>query len=71
MASKPISTDRPSTAAIIAAVLLPPLGIYLMRGLTPPFWIGVALTCLGIVPGMIYALLVILANRDVETLTAS
>lgn len=46
--------------AIIAAILLPPLGLYLDRGLTPAFWIAVALTCLGFVPGLIYTLVMLL-----------
>jgi uncharacterized membrane protein YqaE (UPF0057 family) len=46
--------------AIIAAILLPPLGLFLDRGLGPSFWICVALTCLGFIPGMIYALVMIL-----------
>ncbi len=57
MASKVTSGGA---AAIIAAVLLPPLGLYLVHGLTPVFWIGVILTCLGIVPGIAYALFMVL-----------
>lgn len=46
--------------AIFTAILLPPLGIFLDRGVGQSFWICVALTCLGFVPGMIYALALIL-----------
>lgn len=49
--------------AIIAAVLLPPLGLFLDRGITPAFWIAVVLTCLGYVPGVIYALVMILRPK--------
>jgi len=49
--------------AIIAAILLPPLGLFLDRGITPAFWIAVVLTCLGYVPGVIYALVMILRPR--------
>ena len=42
--------------AIVAAILLPPLGVFLDRGITPAFWITVALTCLGFVPGVLFAL---------------
>ena len=45
---------------IVAAVLLPPLGIFLARGLGADFWIGTALTLLGWLPGMIFALVAIL-----------
>jgi uncharacterized membrane protein YqaE (UPF0057 family) len=53
--------------AIIAAILLPPLGVFLDRGITPAFWISVALTCLGFVPGVIYALVIILMPRTATT----
>ncbi|UAK24468.1 YqaE/Pmp3 family membrane protein [Sphingomonas nostoxanthinifaciens] len=46
--------------AIVAAILLPPLGIFLVRGLGTEFWIGVVLTLLGWVPGVIFALVAIL-----------
>lgn len=42
--------------AVVAAVLLPPLGIFLDRGLGAPFWIACLLTLLAFVPGMLYAL---------------
>jgi uncharacterized membrane protein YqaE (UPF0057 family) len=46
--------------AIIAAILLPPLGIFLVRGLGPEFWIGTALTLLFWLPGVAFALYAIL-----------
>ena len=52
--------ERASPAAIIAAILLPPLGIFLARGLGPAFWIGTVLTILFWVPGILFALIVIL-----------
>ena len=48
-----------SPAAIIAAILLPPLGIYLARGIGPAFWIGTVLTILFWVPGILFALAMI------------
>jgi uncharacterized membrane protein YqaE (UPF0057 family) len=47
-------------AAIIAAILLPPLGVFLARGLGPSFWIAALLTCMGFVPGVAYALFTLL-----------
>ncbi|QTH20912.1 YqaE/Pmp3 family membrane protein [Rhizorhabdus wittichii] len=48
---------RPVTPwTVIAAILLPPLGVFLSRGLTPAFWLTVVLTVIGWVPGMIFAL---------------
>jgi uncharacterized membrane protein YqaE (UPF0057 family) len=46
--------------AILAAILLPPLGIFLVRGLGPEFWIGTALTLLFWIPGVAFALYAIL-----------
>lgn len=49
-------------AEIVAAILLPPLGVFLNRGLGSPFWISVALTIIAFVPGVIYALYLILID---------
>jgi len=49
--------------AIIASILLPPLGVFLDRGITPAFWITIILTCLGFVPGVLFALFTILRSK--------
>lgn len=49
-------------AEIVAAVLLPPLGVFLNRGMGAPFWISVVLTLIAFVPGMLYALYLILID---------
>ena len=51
---------RPGVAAIVAAVLLPPLGVFLARGLDRFFWIDVVLTVVGWVPGVVFALVLLL-----------
>ena len=51
---------RPGIGAVIAAVLLPPLGVFLGRGLGRDFWITVVLTLVGWVPGVIFALVALL-----------
>jgi uncharacterized membrane protein YqaE (UPF0057 family) len=48
---------------IIAALLLPPLAVFLDQGVSRNFWIDFALTCLGFVPGVIFALVVLIAKR--------
>lgn len=48
---------------IIAAVLLPPLGVFLARGLGGAFWINCLLTLLGYLPGVVHALWVVLSDR--------
>ena len=45
---------------IIAAILLPPLGVFLEVGLGKHFWINVLLTLLGYIPGIVHALYIIL-----------
>lgn len=43
----------------IAAILLPPLGVFLQVGFGKHFWINILLTILGFVPGVIHAVWVI------------
>ena len=47
-------------AHILAALLLPPLAVFLTQGLSRNFWIAIALTCLGFLPGIVFALYVVL-----------
>ncbi len=48
-------------AAIIFAILIPPVGVYLKEGaITTHFWIDLLLTFLFYLPGMIYALYIVL-----------
>lgn len=51
---------RASPGRIAAALLLPPLGVYLARGAGRDFLIGCALTVLGYVPGAAFALWTVL-----------
>jgi uncharacterized membrane protein YqaE (UPF0057 family) len=57
---------RPVTPwTVIAAILLPPLGIFLSRGLTPAFWLTVVLTLIGWVPGVIFALALLFVPEQI------
>lgn len=48
---------------VILAILLPPLAVYLYEGeINTKFWIALLLTILFWIPGVIYALIVILGN---------
>jgi uncharacterized membrane protein YqaE (UPF0057 family) len=47
---------------IIAALLLPPLAVFLEEGLSRSFWLDAVLTCLAFVPGIIFAFYVL--GRD-------
>ncbi|KPQ39736.1 MAG: YqaE/Pmp3 family membrane protein [Phormidium sp.] len=44
---------------LIAAILLPPLGVFLQVGLTGQFWINILLTLLGYIPGIVHAVWII------------
>lgn len=48
---------------IIAAIILPPLGVFFEVGLSKHFWISVLLTIFFWVPGVIHALYIILTRR--------
>jgi uncharacterized membrane protein YqaE (UPF0057 family) len=50
---------------LVAAILLPPLALFLTRGITPAFWLSIVLTLMGYVPGMIFALLAALFPRQI------
>ncbi|MGI4948227.1 MAG: YqaE/Pmp3 family membrane protein [Janthinobacterium lividum] len=43
-----------------AAVLAPPLALHLAAAMPRLFWIGTALTVLGFVPGIVFALVTVL-----------
>ncbi|XP_021773145.1 hydrophobic protein RCI2B-like [Chenopodium quinoa] len=45
---------------VIIAIILPPLGVFLKFGCQVEFWICLVLTLLGYLPGILYALYVIL-----------
>lgn len=47
---------------IIAAIILPPLGVFLQVGLGGHFWLNILLTLLGFIPGIVHALWVILSR---------
>jgi uncharacterized membrane protein YqaE (UPF0057 family) len=47
---------------IILAILLPPLGVFFEVGLGLHFWLNIVLTFCGYVPGIVHALIVILAK---------
>ncbi|RYY96610.1 MAG: YqaE/Pmp3 family membrane protein [Chitinophagaceae bacterium] len=49
---------------VIVAILLPPLGVYLHEGtINSRFWISLLLTLLFYLPGLIYALVIILGDN--------
>ncbi|HEY9676156.1 MAG TPA: YqaE/Pmp3 family membrane protein [Waterburya sp.] len=49
---------------IILGIFLPPLGVFLTVGVGPTLLINILLTVLGIVPGSIHALWVIVKHEE-------
>ena len=57
-------TDTDTLLLVILAILLPPLAVYLYEGeINNRFWISVILTLLAWVPGIVYALVLILGKH--------
>lgn len=48
---------------IIAAILLPPVGVFLQVGIGKHFWLNILLTILGYIPGIVHAIWVIAKNK--------
>ena len=51
---------------IIAAIILPPLGVFLQVGIGKQFWLNILLTILGYIPGIVHAVYII-ASRPQQT----
>ena len=51
---------RPSVLAIILAVILPPIGVWMVEGIGMIFLVSLILTCLAYVPGMVFSLVAVL-----------
>lgn len=51
---------------IIAAIFLPPLAAWLQVGISTHFWINLALTLLGGIPGILHALWLVFTGRSAE-----
>ncbi len=63
-AGKEPSTD--TLLLVILAILLPPLAVYLYEGeINNRFWISLLLTLLFWIPGVIYALILILGDGNI------
>ena len=56
-----------SAGLIIAALLLPPLAIFLVEGVTRNFWISFGLTCLGYLPGIAFTFYTLLKRPVAAT----
>lgn len=54
------ATDDNTILLVILAILLPPAAVAVYEGITTRFWISLLLTLLFFLPGLIYALIVVL-----------
>lgn len=48
----------------IVAVLIPPLGVFWKKGLGFQFFLSILLTIAGYIPGLLYALYVVVLTKD-------
>ena len=55
-----MATSSASLLQIIVAIIFPPVAVAMHSGISKEFWICLILTLLFFVPGMIYALFVIM-----------
>jgi uncharacterized membrane protein YqaE (UPF0057 family) len=61
MVARNADIGESKTAAIVFAILIPFVGVAIFQdGITKDFWITLLLTCFLIIPGIIYALSIIL-----------
>ncbi len=44
---------------IVAAIILPPLGVFMQVGIGKHFWINILLTLFGYIPGIVHAVWII------------
>ena len=61
-----LAVAKPSVLALVLAVLLPPVGVWIARGIGFSFWISLVLTLIGWVPGVVFSLVAILRPDLVE-----
>lgn len=59
---EPLSPGR-----VVAALLLPPLAVFLATGISPSFWLAVLLTCLGYLPGIFFAFFILLTKGRIRS----
>lgn len=50
---------QPSILAIVLSVLIPPVGVWMVRGIGPAFWVSLLLTIIGYVPGVVFSLVAV------------
>ena len=49
---------------IILAIFIPPVAAFLQVGISTHFWINIILSLLGVIPGVIHALWLVLTDKS-------
>jgi len=49
---------------IILAIFLPPVAVFLKKGIMPAFWINLLLTLIFFIPGLVHALWVVTKDKS-------
>lgn len=62
MAAALTANGRIRPLAVVASIFIPPLGVFLDRGIGKSFWLTCLLTLIAFVPGMILALYLTLVS---------
>ncbi|RYF84528.1 MAG: YqaE/Pmp3 family membrane protein [Chitinophagaceae bacterium] len=57
-----MKSPKATVLEIILAILLPPVAVAIHEGITWRFWVSILLWILGILPGIIFALLIVTDN---------
>lgn len=52
-------STQPSVLAIVLSVLIPPVGVWMVRGIGAAFWVSLLLTIVGWVPGSVFSLIAV------------
>ncbi len=49
---------------IVLSIFLPPVAVFLKKGIMPTFWINLILTLIFFIPGVIHALWIVTKNKN-------
>lgn len=49
---------------IILAIFLPPVAVFMKKGIMPTFWINLILTLIFFIPGLVHALWVVTKDKS-------
>ena len=62
--------DGLTPGLVVAALLVPPLAIFMAEGVTRNFWISFGLTCLAYLPGVLFTFYRLMSRRPAAPVQA-